>query len=348
MAAEIVHGGINYGEFERLGIDPATVIDFSVNGNPYGPSPAVRDALLHADIAHYPDRHCLHLRRAIREYELFDTDLPLDAILCGNGTAELIWAIARAFLQPGDTAAIIGPTFGEYAAACHAVRADIIDGGAELFETQPDLVWLCNPNNPTGHYREEADLWQIVQACQTSGATLVVDEAYWHFLSVNAPGSATTLLDREDAPDIIVLRSLTKDYALAGLRLGYLVAKPDTVARIAAQLPSWNVSAPAQAAGIAALADQTHLRQTLAMLADERRDFFAALCGTGLTVVPSDTHFCLVGVGDAPTIRQQLLAKGLLVRDCTSFGLPQYIRVATRPRADWERLIAALYEVREP
>lgn len=352
--SEIVHGGIDYGEFARLGIDPSSVIDFSVNGNPYGPSPRVREALQHIDIAHYPDRHCLALRQAILDHELPDSGLTLDHILCGNGTAELIWAIARTFLAPGTKTAIIGPTFGEYAPACRSVGAQVAEMcpplpaltfaasavTALLHEERPSLVWFCNPNNPTGHYRNEADQWHIMQACQEIGATMVVDEAYWNFLLHTEPFSATVFMERGRTPDIIVLRSLTKDYALAGLRLGYLVAPPPIVTRIAGHLPSWNVSAAAQAAGIAALHDQPHLHRTLTLLRDEREAFFAALRKAGFAVMPSQTHFCIVDVGDARMIRQRLLAHCLLVRDCTSFGLPHHIRVSTRP--EWPLLIDAL------
>jgi histidinol-phosphate aminotransferase len=351
---EIAHGGIDYREFARLGIDPASVIDFSVNGNPYGPSPHVREALQRADIAHYPDRHCLALRHAVLEDEWPHRGLALDHILCGNGTAELIWAVARAFLAPGAKTAIIGPTFGEYAPACRAAGAQVFDLRPEpsaltldpaavaalLHEERPSLVWLCNPNNPTGHYRDASDLSQIVEACREIGATLVVDEAYANFLIDAEPFSAAVFMERERTPEIVVLRSLTKDYALAGLRLGYLVASPAIVARIAGQLPSWNVSAPAQAAGIAALHDQNHLQRTLAILRDERGAFFAALQSAGFALVPSQTHFCLIDVGDARAVRQILLVHGLLVRDCTSFGLPHHIRVATRP--EWPQLIQAL------
>jgi histidinol-phosphate aminotransferase len=350
----IAHGGIDYGEFARLGIDPATVIDFSVNGNPYGPSPYVRDALQHVDIARYPDRHCLALRRAILAGELADSGLTPDHLLCGNGTAELIWAIARALLAPGATAAIIGPTFGEYAPACRSVGAraveirpdppalglDASEIASQLREECPSLVWLCNPNNPAGQYRDAAEQRQIVRACRGIGATLVVDEAYINFLVHPEAFPATAFIAREHMSDIIVLRSLTKDYALAGLRLGYLVAAPATVERIAGHLPSWNVSAAAQAAGIAALHDQTHLRRTLALLRDERQAFFAGLTEAGFAVAPSWTHFCIINVGDARAVRQRLLARGLLVRDCSSFGLPQYIRVATR--LEWPRLLEAL------
>lgn len=360
MIDGIVHGGIDYAEFERLGIEPGSMIDFSVNGNPYGPSPAVRTALQGIDIAHYPDRHCLALRRAIRVHELDDADWALDTILCGNGAAELIWAIARALLQPGDKAAIIGPTFGEYAAACTAARTTVTEYRAPhgasgyvpdrteiaswLRVHKPTLVWLCNPNNPTGHWLGRDDVIAIAQACRQVGARLVVDEAYWRFLIPSEQFSAAQLISAADMPEIIVLRSLTKDFALAGLRLGYLVAAPEMNRRIAAQLPSWSVSTAAQAAGVAAIEDRAHLTRTLAMLATEQGAFFAALEASGLAIVPSRTHFCLVNVGEARITRQRLLTHGLVVRDCTSFGLPHCIRVATRPEGDWRRLIRALEE----
>jgi histidinol-phosphate aminotransferase len=364
MVDGVVHGGIDYAEFERLGINPAGVIDFSVNGNPYGPSPTVRAALQGIDIAHYPDRHCLALRRAIRAHELDDTECALDTILCGNGAAELIWAIARALLQPGDKAAIIGPTFGEYAAASTAAGATVteyrspqgasgyvpnrIEVVAWLRDQRPALVWLCNPNNPTGHWLNRDELLRIAEACRQIGARLVIDEAYWRFLIPPEPFSATQLIGDASMPEMIVLRSLTKDFALAGLRLGYLVATEEMNRRIAAQLPSWNVSTAAQAAGVAAIEDRAHLTHSLAMLATERAAFFAALEASGFAVVPSRTHFCLVDVGDARSTCQRLLTQGLVVRDCTSFGLPRAIRVATRPEGDWRRLIRALETTAQP
>jgi histidinol-phosphate aminotransferase len=364
MIDGIVHGGIDYAEFERLGIEPGSVIDFSVNSNPYGPSPAVRTALQGIDIAHYPDRHCLALRRAIRVHELDDADWALDTILCGNGAAELIWAIARALLQPGDKAAIIGPTFGEYAAASAAARATVAEYRAPqgasgyvpncgeivawLCDQQPALVWFCNPNNPTGYWLDRDGLMEIADACRQIGARLVVDEAYWRFLIPPEPFSVARLIGNANMPEIIVLRSLTKDFALAGLRLGYLVAAPEMSRRIAAQLPSWSVSVAAQAAGVAAIKDRMHLARTLAMLAAERGAFFAALEASGHAIVPSRTQFCLVNVGEARSTRQRLLTHGLVVRDCTSFGLPHSVRVATRPEGDWRRLIRALEEAGQP
>ena len=355
-----VHGALDYGELERLGLHPQEVLDFSVNANPYGPSPQARKAVANAAIDRYPDRECLELRRAILDYELTSSDLPLGSILCGNGTTELIWAIARAYLQPGLRAGILGPTFGEYRAACLATGAtvdefraqastafqpDIAAVAAWIGKQRPSLVWLCNPNNPTGTWLDRYSVQLVTEACQRVGALLVVDEAYWRFVFPHEAYSAVKRVAVTGGQQVVVLRSLTKDFALSGLRLGYAIATQGAAGRLGTQLPSWNVNGVAQAAAIAALADRMHLKTTLDRLAVERGAFFQALRDAGLHVVPSRTHFCLVEVGDAHRVRQQLLARKILVRDCTSFGLPQFIRVATRTRGDWQRLLFALQEI---
>ena len=355
-----VHGGLDYGELERLGLHPWEVLDFSVNANPYGPPPRVREVVANAAIDRYPDRECLELRRAILDYELAPRNLPLGSIVCGNGTAELIWAIARAYLKPGLKVAIIGPTFGEYRVASLAAGATMLEFQAQATEwfqpnttavaawisrEQPSLVWLCNPNNPTGIWLDQRHIDHIAEACQRTGAMLVIDEAYWRFVFPHEAYSAVELVDATRRQQFIVLRSLTKDCALAGLRLGYAIATPDVAGRLGTQLPSWNVNGIAQEAAIAALTDRTHLKTTLDRLTTERLAFFRALRDIGLHVIPSRTHFCLIEVGDAHHVHQQLLDRKILVRNCASFGLPQFIRVATRPVHDWQQLLFALQEI---
>jgi histidinol-phosphate aminotransferase len=355
-----VHGALNYSELERLGLHPSEVLDFSVNCNPYGPSPRVRDAVVNAAIDRYPDCECLALRRAILDYELSAMGLPLDSIVCGNGTAELIWTIARTYLRPGLKAAILGPTFGEYRVACLAAGATVVEFQAQaaayfqldmlassdwIRRERPSLVWLCNPNNPSGAWLDHYSIHLIAETCQRVGAIVVVDEAYWHFVFPPESYSTVELLDTSKNFQILVLRSLTKDFALAGLRLGYAIAPPDVAELLQAQVPAWNVNGIAQAAGIAALTDRIHLKTTLETLALERQAFFCALQDRGLKIVPSRTHFCLIEVGDAHQVRQELLMRKMLVRDCTSFGLPQFIRVATHPRSEWQHLLLALQEI---
>jgi len=358
--AELVHGAIDYGELARLGLYPSEIHDFSVNSNPYGPSPSVSEALAQVALDRYPDRDCLQLRRAILEYELAGADLPDSSLLCGNGSSELIWAVAHAFLAPGKKAMIVAPTFGEYHAASLAVGAiisefriaetqqfqpDLSELQARIVSEQPAVLWLCNPNNPTGVWIEHEQLVQVFQTCSNVGTCLIVDESYWRFVAPPVSCTAVALLHEGANEHLLVVRSLTKDFSLAGVRLGYIVGSSQRIKQVQRQLPSWNVSGLAQAAGVAALADRAHLATTLANLAVEREAFFAALREIGLHVLPSRTHFCLIDVGNAQYVRQELLQRRLLVRDCSSFGLPLYIRVATRPAHEWRQLVQALREV---
>jgi len=139
---------------------------------------------------------------------------------------------------------------------------------------------------------------------------------------------------------------MTKAYALAGLRLGYAVGAPDVLAALQRARPPWSVNALAQAAGIAALQDTAHLAACLERIAQAKHNLMADLCALGLLPVPSTTHFFLMHVGHGAACRQALLGHGILVRDCASFGLPEYIRVATRRPEENARLLAALAEVR--
>ncbi|GCE03337.1 pyridoxal phosphate-dependent aminotransferase [Dictyobacter aurantiacus] len=359
-SSRAIHGAIDYAELEQLGLQADDVLDFSVNSNPYGPSPRVRIALNDVVLDRYPDRECRQLRRAIVQHELVAAGLSIDTLVCGNGSSELIWAIARAFLSAGETTALLNPTFGEYAAASRVTGASIIDYRTcevddfqlniehccnWLYEQRPRLVWLCNPNNPTGGWLGREQVLALLAACQRLNALLIVDESYWHFLWPNDAFSAIEFLHSSYMHHILVLRSLTKDFALAGVRLGYVVGAVEQIRCIQEQLPAWNVSAVAAAAGEAALADRSYLQDCMLRLIEERHAFFEALRSSGWRVIPSRTHFCLLEAGSAWSVRQQLLRRGLLVRDCSSFGLPQFIRVATRPQADWSRLVEALKEV---
>ncbi len=358
--AAVAHGALDYAELERLHLQADEIIDFSVNANVYGPSPRVREAIAQVALDRYPDRACLQLRRLLLAYELPAYDIALDGLVCGNGSSELIWTIAHAFLKAGDTSAIIGPTFGEYALASRIAGAHIIEQRAQesqnfvhhlqglldwLQRECPRLVWLCNPNNPTGTYLDLSDVERLAQKCAELNAMLIVDESYMRFVWPEETAQAVSLLATDVRAHVMIVRSLTKDFALAGVRLGYAIATVENVARVSAYLPSWNVSALAQAAGCAAIADRDHLAHSFACLLQERAAFFRALRQTGLSVVPSRTHFCLLKVGDARLLRQRLLMRRLLVRDGTSFALPAFIRVATRPAHDWQMLIDALWEV---
>ncbi len=343
-----VHGAPDPAELARRGLRPEAVLDFSVNANPYGPSPAVSAALARVPLDRYPDRECGALRRALSAH----LGVAPEQIVAGNGTADLLWLLALAFLRARDTVLIVGPTFGEYsrAAALMGARVETWTAGAgagfavdpvlveaALQRARPRLAFVCNPNNPTGCLVpvEVIDAW----AKAYPRTLFVVDEAYLSF--AEGARSALTL----NAANVLVLRSMTKDYALAGLRLGYLAGPEALVAVVAAVRAPWSVNALAQAAGVAALSDPAHLAESLANLRQAKLQLLAGLGNLGLSCVPSSTHFFLVKVGDGTALRDTLLRKGILVRDCASFGLPEYVRVATRRPEENARLLAALREV---
>jgi len=344
-----IHGGLDHGELARLGLLPDDLLDFSVNRNPFGPPPSVWEVWQGLRIERYPDRECLALRPALAEHHGCSSG----QVWVGNGTAELIWLLALAYLRPGDPMLIISPTFGEYAAAGKLMGAQVEtflarreddfrpdpDSLAVRIETlRPRLTFLCNPNNPTGVYLERAAVETLLAA--NPAGLLVLDEAYVPFVA--GAWNSTPLLG---TGRLVVLRSMTKDYALAGLRLGYLLAAAEVVESVRRVQPPWSVNAVAQAAGLAALQEEAYLQDTLAQTAAAKVELARELTVLGLRVWPSATHFFLVEVGDAAATRAGLLQRGMLVRDCTSFGLPTFVRVAARRTEQNRQLVAAWREL---
>lgn len=345
----VPHGGIGDAELARHGLARAEIVDFSVNANPLGPSPAAVAAASAAAWDRYPDDAAAELRDALAAR---DGVLP-EEVVVGNGSAELIWLLALAFLDPGDAALIVGPTFGEYAraagiagAAVHELRADPVYGFAvdiaAVMQTaeQADAraIFLCNPNNPTGTLLPADALDALAEGLR--GRLLAVDEAYRQF--VDEPPATTGLLGRGN---VVLFRSLTKDYALPGLRLGYALAAAPIRRALDAARPPWSVNAVAQAAGLAALADEDHLALARDEVRRARVSLTEALAELGLRVIPPAANFVLVEVGDGAAVRAALLRRGLVVRDCASFGLPAQIRIGLRPVAECARLVAALTEL---
>ncbi len=343
-----VHGALDFAELERLGLDPSEVLDFSVNSNPFGPTPRAWDAIRTTPLERYPDRESIALRRALSER----LDVLPGQILAGNGTAELIQLTTLVCLQKGEHALVVGPTFGEYErcirladGTLHHWRA-IPENGfllhpkaieQRLGEQKMQLVFICNPNNPTGQVLALEALNEWSRAFPNT--LFVVDEAYLAFV----PGMRSAVsLHRKN---ILVLRSMTKEYAIAGLRLGYAVGDETVIAALTDLRPAWNVNALAQAAGLAVLQDETHLAKTLAELRAEHILLISGLKELGYEPVPSQTHYFLMPVGNGAQFRRKLLQKKMLVRDCASFGLPAYVRIAPRTSAENVRLLHTLREM---
>jgi histidinol-phosphate aminotransferase len=340
-----LHGGINPHELKSLGIISDQLIDFSVNSNPFGPSPRVLQALQRVDIAQYPDRACSELTELLA----FHNRVPSQRILVGNGTTELIRLIVQVMLKPGDKELVVGPTFAEYRMAAEMVGAEVIEVRAEppdftpdinaissaIQKNKPRLVFLCNPNNPTGQVIPDEEMARLIQACQEP-AILVIDQAYRAF-------AGSGFFADPPEKNVIILRSMTKDFAMAGLRLGYLIADQPLIKRLLGFQPTWSVNAYAQAGGCAALNDLPYYLDSLEKLQKLKENFFIQLSEVTGRSVTSRTHYGLLHtVQPARELRRILLKNRIQVRDGASFGLPFYIRISTRLQADNQVLLQVL------
>ena len=351
------HGSIDYAEVEVLGIAPQEILDFSANLNPFGPPPEVMQALygvsydLNDAVSHYPDSKSRYLKRSLAERLGISTD----NILISSGSTELLRLAALAYFSKGDEVLIIEPTYGEYELACRIVGASVIkpqlsarnDFLPNIDETiglikqyHPKGLFICNPNNPTGRYLSRADFERVLNAGKDS--LFVLDEAYIGFVD-----NHWSSLDMVEENNLLVLRSMTKDYALAGLRLGYGVANEEIISSLHRICPPWNVNALAQKAGMIAIAKEGYLKRCQGRLKKAKSYLVTELSRLGLPPLPSEANFFLVEVGDASWFRRELLKRRILVRDCTSFGLPHYIRIAPRTLPECRSLVTAITEIRD-
>jgi histidinol-phosphate/aromatic aminotransferase/cobyric acid decarboxylase-like protein len=291
---------------------------FAVCVNAYGPAPNVREAIISASIDAYPDARCI----AACEAAAARWRRPVGEVACGAGTAELIHALATALLRPGDRVVIPRPAFAEYGRAALLAGARVHrpasgDLVAAIRQHRPTLAFIAAPTSPAGAPVTRAMLQAIADACAEGDTVLVLDQAYDAFAS--EPLGTPALPGH---PAVLHLRSLTKDHALAGVRVGFAIGPPSTIAALNRVRVPWMVSAPAQAAAIAALTDEAeaHVRRTIALLRQSAADLWSWCDDQGIERVPSDTHYGLL----------RARATGVQVRDCTSFGLPSWIRVAVR------------------
>jgi histidinol-phosphate aminotransferase len=303
------------------------------------------------DLRQYPDPDSGILVNALSH----DLGIPNENIIAGNGSTELIRMAATAYFNHEDTIVIPSPTYGEYALACKIVNAriekytliektgfklniDSIVAFAKKHKTSG--IFLCNPNNPTGQYLDSKKILKIITAFPES--LIILDEAYIAFTGSQA-SSESVIKHR----NVLIIRSMTKEYALAGIRLGYAIASKEVIAALMKVRPPWNVNSVAQLAGVAALNHKDYLRQCMLKIHSSTNYLRSELSKLGFEIVPSDTNFFIFKVGNAKEFQQKLLKQGLLVRDCTSFGLPEYVRIAPRNRHECTQLIKAISQIKE-
>lgn len=344
-----VHGGPDYKEAERSGIDLNTILDFSVNCNPLELPPSIKQAVNEADISTYPDSNSSELCRLIAKREGIEPE----EVIFGSGSMEIIRLAVLAYFDEGDKVLICEPTFGEYEKACEISAVDIIKYKAKesdnyRFNTndiialakqhKPKAIFLCNPNNPSGQYLEKSEIERLLKTCRET--LILLDEAYiaftegkWDSCRLRANGN------------LLIIRSMTKDFALAGLRIGYAISSKQIIDNLSKVSPPWNVSATAQAAGVAALKEESFVDKSDEEIRKAKTYLMKEIASIGYKVIPTSTNFFLVNVGNAEAFRGRLLKTGIMVRDCTSFGLSEYVRISPRMMDDCKKLIKAIKEI---
>lgn len=349
------HGGNTREAAELLGISPASLLDFSANINPAGMPVSLQHALLNnLQLAErYPDVEYASLYHTLAQHH----QVPASWLLAGNGETEAIFALVSA-LAP-RRALLVTPGFAEYRRALELSGSEIIDfrlreeDGWQLTEALLDMLtpaldclFLCTPNNPTGLLPDEALLEAISRRCKALGIALILDEAFMDFI----PERAGFIPALAGNPHLWVLRSLTKFYAIPGLRLGYLLSSDEQkVAQMRrAQMP-WSINAFAALAGETILQDKPYQQATMKWLASERPFLLTSLRRLpGLTVWEGQANYLFLRCDIAGRdLQLRLLKKHILIRSCANYpGLDErYYRVAVRSRAENERLIAAMQAV---
>lgn len=349
-----VHGGDRWAAQVKWGIEADQFLDFSASINPLGPSvnclQTIRDHL--QQLAYYPEPSGLVLKSALAEYLHIDRK----NIVAANGSAELIYLCTR--IYGGKRVIVLAPGFSEYGQGIEnpciirinlnfkeiALPLQEIDGVLEA----GDLLFIANPNNPTGSLFLREELLQVLELVNARQAKLVLDEAFIDF--IRDPNAS--LRDISDQENLIILGSMTKFFAIPGLRIGYALSSRENIIKMEHLLPPWRMNTLALLAGVSALQDHDYIEKTHQLIAEER-DFISSELSKieGLVVYPSQTNFVLVDAGGRGITAEQLQAKlgpeGILIRNCSDFYnlSPYHLRLAVRSRPENQILLQTLRKV---
>lgn len=346
------HGG-NVEEIARLyRINEEKIVDFSANINPLGLCKGVKEEMVNAisKVERYPDITYFNLKKSISSYEgVSEAD-----ILLGNGAAEVIYNIARG-LKP-KKALLIAPTFIEYRDALESVDCEVVDyilsddfkidnGFLDEINHSIDIIFICNPNNPTGILTSKDFLIKVVNRAKDLEITLIVDESFLDFVEDKDDYSMIPLVEKYK--NLIVVKSLTKFFAFPGIRIGYgITSNKDYISDINSVSVSWAINTIASYSAIKALGESEYIKSSIEYVKKENEFLYNALKGfNDLKVYRGAVNFIFFKC-DNPGLKEILLKKGILIRDCNNYkGLSKgYYRVAVRTREENLRLINALKE----
>ena len=342
-----IHGGNVY-QYQNC-------VDFSANCNPLGTPKSVKTAIIESlsHINDYPQVGCAPLKEAIAQYE----GVKPSQVICGNGAAEIIFSLCRA-LKP-KKALLPAPTFAEYEQALTSVDCScshfflkeerefsMDDSFLEEISKEFDIIFLCNPNNPTGILTDRDFLMKVLKKCREHSVFLVVDECFLDF--VEEPESYTLKDVLKEYQNLFLLKAFTKRYAMAGVRLGYgLTANQDLLQKMESVTQPWNVSSLAQAAGLAALKETEYVKEGRETVFKEQEFLKKEMKELGFTVFPSEANY--IFFKGERNLFEKCVQKGVLIRDCSNYpGLESgYFRIAVKNHEDNKTLIRALKEIAE-
>lgn len=343
------HGGNVHRASEETGIPVGEIIDFSASINPLGVPDTVAETIREniRYLAHYPEPFAENLAAHLGRH----LDIDSQTIVCGNGSTELIYLVVRA-LDP-QRVLVAAPTFSEYERACSMLRGTscvrfalsrengfAIDPSAFIAAmTGCSMAFLCNPNNPTGRMLQRDAVLSMAEAARRRSCYLVVDEAFIDFVPEHS-----VVDEVAKNSHLIVLRSLTKFYALSGLRIGYGIFPRALAGLMKNHKEPWTINTLAQKAGITAINDRGYQARTVAVIAEGKQFLERELAALGIDYVPSAANYYLLRLDRAQQAVASLREKGLLVRDCSNFsGLDgSYIRIAVRSHQENVALLKEL------
>ena len=358
-----IHGGNLYEIAAKQGLEPEKIIDFSASINPLGLSPRAKKKLgkegLEA-VLHYPDAECSELRKTLAQFH----GIPEDCLLPGAGSTEFIYSLPRVLKL--ERILLVTPAFSEYE---NALEIHSGDCRIHFFETREedgfelnveglllaltqgyDALYLCNPNNPTGILAEKKDLLRVLSRAEGEKVWFVLDEAFIDFIP-----EESLLQEAAGSSRLVLLRSLTKFYALPGLRAGYLVSNSGVIDQFSRVKAPWAVNALAQIAAVESLHDKAYADRTLVYIREERENLAHGLQGIpGFIPYPGSANYLLVQLHPslnltAAELMQSLIPRGILIRDCRSFHHlgPYFFRVAVRSHKENQCLLKALHQVQK-
>lgn len=327
------------------------IIKLASNENPIGASPVVVQALMEAlpQLNMYPDAQAYRLRHALGAYHGLDPEM----IRIGNGADGVIRELCVSYLDDGDEMLTSCSSFPVYDISAAVMRARLVKtpltpdlrfdlaAMARAITPRTKLVFVCNPNNPTGNIVTANEVARFMERVPDT-AVVVFDEAYFEFVDDPAYPNTMAYLE-EGRKNVCILRTFSKAYGIAGIRMGYAIASPELLAPLRACSESFPVNLLAQVAGEAALKDPEFLKRTVAMNAEGRQFLSREFDRLGLPYVPSQTNFLLVQVGPrAKQVYTELLKRGVIVRPCTGYELPEHLRITVGEPGQNKRLIETL------